>query len=78
MNVDSQLRNFSKNIRYLRKRYHFTQAEMAKTLGISILPLQKMESGKNLSSPRLETLVNAAQHFGIAPSRLLESELEKN
>lgn len=37
-----------------------------------------MESGKNLSSPRLETLVTAAQHFGLSPSRLLESELEKN
>lgn len=70
------MNNFSRNIRYLRKKYDMSQDELAKKLGYkSFTTIQKWESDD--SEPTLSTLNKIAKIFNINLSTLVEGDLEK-
>lgn len=56
------------NIKHYRKRFGYTQAEIAKLMRISIQQLQKYENGKtNITTARIKQF---AEIFNIEPAEL--------
>ncbi len=58
---------FMFNVTRLRKRHGLTKKEMAKTLGISVGTLNKIEKGELPPRMSVEIVFNIYQHFGIHP-----------
>jgi transcriptional regulator with XRE-family HTH domain len=52
-----------------RKRANITQAQLAKTLGMSISQISRIEGGKRL--PPVSTLLRIATAIGTTPGHLL-------
>jgi transcriptional regulator with XRE-family HTH domain len=63
----------SRNIRHLRRKYQFTQEEMAKKLGIKRSLLGAYEEDR--ANPRLDVLVKAAEIFNVSVDRLVSEPL---
>ncbi|MFP4097119.1 MAG: XRE family transcriptional regulator [Cyclobacteriaceae bacterium] len=59
----------SQNIRHLRRKYQFTQEEMAQKLGIKRSLLGAYEEDR--ANPRLDVLVRAAEIFNISVDQLV-------
>jgi transcriptional regulator with XRE-family HTH domain len=70
------LNTASQNIRYLRRKYQFTQEQMARKLGIKRSLLGAYEEAR--ANPRLEVLVRAAELFNISVDQLVSDPLGKN
>ena len=64
---------FSSNIKFLRKRYRKTQAELASILGFSRSTLNNYEN--NIAEPGLPVLIGLADYFHIAVDTLLRIDL---
>ena len=65
--------HFSSNIKFLRKRYRKTQAELASILGFSRSTLNNYEN--NIAEPGLPALISLADYFHIAIDTLLRIDL---
>ena len=65
----------SQNIRFLRKKYQFTQADMAKKLGIKRSLLGAYEEDR--ANPRLDVLVKAADIFNVSVDQLVSDPLNE-
>lgn len=63
----------SQNIRFLRKKYQFTQADMADKLGIKRSLLGAYEEAR--ANPRLDVLVKAAEIFNVSVDQLVSGTL---
>lgn len=63
----------SQNIRYLRRKYQFTQEQMAQKLGIKRSLLGAYEEAR--ANPRLEVLVKAAELFNVSVDQLVSKPL---
>ena len=70
MNERELLKVLSENIKLYRKRYNWTQAELAEKINISINFLSDIETGKKWASPI--TLVKLANIFNIEVFELLK------
>lgn len=66
----------SQNIRYLRKKYQFTQADMAQKLGIKRSLLGAYEEAR--ANPRLDVLVKAAEIFNVSVDQLVSRLLNES
>lgn len=68
---------FSRNIKYLRKKYELTQDELAKRLGYkSFVTISKWESGA--SKPRASELEKLCAIFNVSVDQLLYKDIESN
>lgn len=68
---------FSKNVKYLRKKYGITQEELASQLGYkSFVTVSKWESGD--SRPQAEKLQRLATIFHVSVDDLLNKDLTSN
>ena len=54
---------FSEKIRFLRKKYKLSQAELGKKVGVSNRAVSKWENGESL--PATDTLLSIATVFGV-------------
>lgn len=66
----------SQNIRYLRRKYQFTQEQMAQKLGIKRSLLGAYEEAR--ANPRLEVLVKAAELFNVSVDQLVSKPLDES
>lgn len=64
------------NIRYLRKKAGYTQAQLAEKLDIKRSLVGAYEEGR--AEPKLSTLVNIAKHFQITLDDLITVDLANN
>ncbi|WHQ80773.1 helix-turn-helix transcriptional regulator [Ligilactobacillus animalis] len=78
----SKIVNIGNNVRYFRKKYHFTQEQLAEKSGLSVNFISRLErtSDQNVS---IKTLIKIAEAFDISLSDLVAvanttSELESN
>ena len=62
----------AKRIRQLRKKYGYTQNELAEKAGIDYKHIQRLE-GKNPPAVRIDTLEKIANALGIEIEKLLSS-----
>lgn len=67
------LHTASQNIRYLRRKYQFTQEQMARKLGIKRSLLGAYEEAR--ANPRLEVLVKAAELFNVSVDQLVSDPI---
>ena len=65
----------SEKIIMLRKKYGWSQEELAERLDISRQSVSKWESGASI--PDLERIVSMSQLFGVTTDYLLKDEIEK-
>lgn len=65
----------SRNIRFLRRREHFTQDDMAKLMKVQHPAISRYESGA--IKPTIEGLINLSEFFGVTVDDLLKKDLEK-
>ena len=75
MAAEKELKNFFKNVLYLRKKYGYTQKEMANILGISVSSLRKVERGMIPRCITAETLYNLCYYFQISADLILNESL---
>ena len=75
MNPNEDTKVLGENLLSLRKKYHLTQAQMAKKLGIGIGSLRKLEH--SVLPPRLtcDFLFAVYFQFGISPTQLFTPDL---
>lgn len=68
--MTTELLNFCRNVKYLRKAYALSQKDMAQICGISVSALRKIE--REILPPRLsvEPIMNLSTNFKILPSLL--------
>ena len=66
------LKILSGNIKLYRRRYNWTQAELAEKINISINFLSDVETGKKWASPI--TLVKLAENFNVNVYELLKPQ----
>lgn len=64
----------AKNILYILKRYHLTQKELAKMLGISNTTISTYINGK--VAPSLSVLFGVSEQFGISIDCLINVDME--
>lgn len=64
---------FSKNIRYLRKKYGITQSELAKRIGKTKNAVSNWEQG--IRQPIVLDVIKICNYFDIDFSDLMESDL---
>ena len=67
------MNNFSKNIRHLRKKNHFTQADMELHLSIGNTTWSHYEN--DISEPAIEALIRISNFFGVTLNELLVEDL---
>lgn len=68
---------FANNIRYLRKRFGYSQQDIADATGYSAFStIQKWETGK--SEPKLKDVCILADLFGVTMDNLVCRDLENN
>lgn len=67
-----QLRNFCRNILWLRKTCGLTQKQMAKLLHISVRTLRQIEHGVLPQCVTVEILDHIRNLFGLMPSQVFE------
>ncbi|WP_347156990.1 XRE family transcriptional regulator [Pontibacter chitinilyticus] len=67
------MQNVTSNIRFLRKKAGYTQAQLAEKLDIKRSLVGAYEEGR--AEPKLSTLVNIAQLFGISLDKLITLDL---
>ncbi len=67
---------FKENLRYLRKKNHLSQVDMARMLDYkSFTTIQKWEDGS--STPKYDVLIRIADHFNVSIDDLLRKELKE-
>ena len=67
---------FEKNLKYLRKKRKWTQADLAKRLGFKAqTTINKWESGEN--HPTFRTMPKIADLFGVSIEELMHTDLEQ-
>jgi transcriptional regulator with XRE-family HTH domain len=73
MNVSLELKNFCRNVAYLRKKHSLTQAEMAKIMNVGVGTIRSLERG--IVPPRLsaDVLYSLHDHFHISVDALFSS-----
>ncbi|EJA1955529.1 helix-turn-helix transcriptional regulator, partial [Staphylococcus pseudintermedius] len=65
---------FSKNLKYLRKKYDMEQIDLAKKLGRkSASSISEWEKGKY--TPKMKTLSELARLFNVSINDLMEKDL---
>ena len=74
--MKKQIMFFATNIKKLRERRKWSQAEMAKKMGITRIKLAKLELGTT-KNPPLADLVNFSALLGIGIDTLLKVDLRK-
>ena len=73
-----ELENFN-TLRWYRTAAAFTQAELARTSGINIRQIQKLESGEiKMENITLATAAKLADVFGIEIDKLLQSPFKRS
>ena len=65
---------FSENLRYLRKQYKMTQAELGKALGVSNSAVSCWE--RETREPAFKEVATVCKYFGLTPEMLCYSSLE--
>lgn len=63
----------NQNLRFLRKKYQFTQEDMAEKLGIKRSLLGAYEEAR--ANPRLDVLVKASEIFNVSVDQILSQSL---
>lgn len=67
---------FKENLRYLRKKNHLSQVDMAKMLAYkSFTTIQKWEDGS--ATPKYDVLIRLADHFNVSIDDLLRKKLKE-
>lgn len=67
---------FKENLRYLRKKNHLSQVDMARMLDYkSFTTIQKWEDGS--ATPKYDVLIRIADHFNVSIDDLLRKELKE-
>lgn len=70
MNEDNLLKVFGKRVAYLRKSKGFTQKQLAAQVGVSVVAIAYIETGKRW--PRLLTLNKIAKTLKVKTEDLFE------
>ena len=65
---------FAKRLRALRRRYGWTQEELAERADLAYRHVQRLESLKNPPPAKIDTLEKLAQAFKVSPEKLLAFE----
>ena len=76
MQNDHMVTLLCKNIRYLRKKNHLTQKEMAEIVGTSISSIRRIEQGTNIPRIHSGMLYRLCVHFNISADAMLNILLE--
>lgn len=63
----------SQNLKFLRKQKNFTQEDLARALGLNRPSIGAYEEGR--AEPKLETMQNMADYFGITIDELINTNL---
>ena len=71
MNIEQSIKNFCQNLRYLRIKYHLTQLEMAKILGVSVRKLRRIEECDPTARIQVVHLYRICDHFHICGDKIL-------
>lgn len=73
-NTDQEIAYFCENVRTLRRFFKLSQKEMARTMGIGLYSLRKIESG--VLPPRLgmDVLFHLYKGFGVLPHALVSPD----
>lgn len=67
--------SYSENIKYLREKYNFTQAELAKFAGVSQQAIDRMEKG--IMVPNAFTAIEIARKFNTTVEELMCGKSDK-
>ena len=68
---------FKENLRYLRKKYHITQNDLAEKFGYkSFTTIQKWEDGTSM--PKMSILQQLADFFNLTIERLINQDLTRD
>lgn len=73
MNTDRELKNFCRNVAFLRKEHGLTQAQMATIMNVGVGTVRSLERG--IVPPRLNAYVlyRLHDHFHISVDSLFSS-----
>lgn len=63
---------FSNNIRFYRKKLHYTQEELAERADVSISYIKQIESGKEFKNVSLTTLLKLSKALDTSIRKLFE------
>jgi transcriptional regulator with XRE-family HTH domain len=74
---DKEIKTFLKNIIWLRKNHGISKKEMSKILHISIVTINKIESGILPLKLSANIIWRIKLHFGVSPSDQFLKELWK-
>lgn len=66
---------FSNNIRFYRKKLHYTQEELAERADVSISYIKQIESGKEFKNVSLTTLLKLSKALDTSIRKLFEYRL---
>ena len=75
MGAERELEYFCENILYLRRKYGYTQKEMAVILEINLNSLRKVERGMIPRCITAKTLYNLCNYFQISADLILNESL---
>lgn len=70
-----EYQNLAQSVKELRKRKSFSQDELAKSAGLSLRTVQRVENGETI--PTAETLKRLASVLDVSPAELIEFSSEK-
>lgn len=65
---------FARRLRALRRRYGWTQEELAERAELAYRHVQRLESVKNPPPAKIDTLEKLAKAFRVSPAKLLAFE----
>lgn len=71
--MDKQIRlKFASHLRKLREKAGLTQEELAFRADVAARHIQRLESQKNPTPAKIDTLVKLAKALGVRPPKLLD------
>lgn len=62
-----EIKNFMRNIRFLRETNKLSKRKMAEILKISVKSLNKIEDGESMPDISVDVVFNIYDYFGILP-----------
>lgn len=65
--ISMEIKNFMRNIRFLRETNKLSKRKMAAILGISVENLNRIENGESMPDVSVEVVFNIYDYFGILP-----------
>lgn len=74
--INEEIKNLINNIVQIRKEYGLSKKKMAKTLGISIKTLRKIENGEFPPNLSVEVIFEIYDNFEITPKELFKRRFD--